>query len=84
MNHRKALEFHRVKTRIEHHMQALEVKLELGTARVDLEPHVELLLMLVERARALSGATVEVGSWEEKTAELARRVEARPHLQLVR
>ncbi len=78
------LEFHRLRARIDHHLQLLEFKLELGTARVDLEPCVELLILLASNARALAGATVEVTGLEEKIAELAARVEARPHLQLVR
>ena len=84
MNHRRLLEFSRIKARIAHHVQLLEIKLELATARVDLEPHVELLVLLVGNARALAGETVEVSAFAEQIASLAARVEARPHLQLVR
>ncbi len=84
MNQQKRLEFHRLRARIDHHLELLGIKLELGTARVDLEPHVELLVVLIGNARALSGMTQEISGLEEKTAELAARVEARPHLQLVR
>lgn len=65
-------------------MELLETKLELSTPRVDLEPHVELLVVLVGNARALAGATVEISGLEQKIADLQARVEARPHLQLVR
>lgn len=84
MNHRKTLEYTRTKARIEHHIAALGVKLELATPRVDLEPHVECLGMLLEKARWLSGGNLETKGWETAIAELASRVDARPHLQLVR
>ena len=84
MNHRKTLEYTRTKARIEHHLGTLEVKLALYTPRCDLEPHVECLLLLLDKARWLSGGNQETKAWEDRIEDFTRRVESRPILQLVR
>lgn len=84
MNPPKKLEYARTKQRIEHHVTTLEQKLVLGTARCDLEPHVECLCLLLERLRGLSGETQETGAFARRIADLSATVEGRPHLHLVR
>jgi len=84
VNAKKLLEYTRIKARVQHHLDQVALRLELGTARVDLEPQIELLQLLVDNARALSGGTLETRAWGIKTQELAAAVAAKPHLQLVR
>lgn len=84
MNSRKTLEFARVKARLEHHLSTLEQKIAVETPRCDLEPHVECLSLLLEKARGLAGETQETGAYGRRIADLSTLVEGRPHLHLVR